>query len=34
MDLKILFITFIKVVRKSDINYSNENTMPKFTKES
>ena len=30
MDLKILFITFIKVICKSDINHSNKNTMPKF----
>ena len=31
LDLKILFITFIKVILKSDINHSDINTMPKFT---
>lgn len=32
LDLKILFITCIKVFKKSDINFSNTETMPKLKK--
>lgn len=30
LDLKILFLTILKVLRKEDINYSTDTTMPRF----
>lgn len=31
LDLKILFLTVVKIIRRSDISAPNEATMPKFT---
>ena len=30
LDLKIIILTFIKVFQRSDINYNELNTMPRF----